>query len=403
MASVSKRRWTSPKGAAMEAWTVRYIDKGGTHRSRQFERKKDAEDCKRKVERELDDGVHIARRASRTIAALHDEYLEHIQRRADDGQVGQPHVDAQHRALAHAKRHLGTVLVADLAWQHVERFALELKRTRCMHFDRRLSNGTINLAIASLHRMLGYAVRRGYASRNVVPDARREIGVLPTKGIETFSQVEMQRLVAQIDEGRLRLPRRSQALLRALVFLGAMCGLRKGEILGLRWSAIRFDRMMIDIEHSLTNRDLLKAPKTAAGVRSVPMPRMVAEALAAWRPFAVEDDRGLIFRTATGRHFTDNSFYKAFWYPLLARAAIVASDHRHRHFHALRHFAGSAWLAGGVSLPEVSRLLGHANMAITARVYAHAVAEVHHQAAALDACAGLLAAPAVAQGLRTAA
>lgn len=398
MATVSKRPWTY-KGVTKTAYAVRYVDKGGVHRSKQFERKKDADEYKRKVERELDDGTHVARRASRTISDLVEEYLGDQRRRAEEGQISMPHVESLGRALRHASEIIGDVIVADMTWQVVERYGKQLRRQRCLYFDRKLSNGTIGLAMTALSRMVGYAVRRGYAARNVVPDAVRELGTLPVSPIKTFSLVELQTVVREIEQRRPGMAHRTQAMLRAVVFLGAMCGLRKGEILALRWRAINFDRNMIEVEHSLTNRDALKDPKTAAGKRTVPMPRMVAEALSAWRPFAKEDDRGLIFRTATGRHFTDNNFYKSFWHPLLLRAGIADDNGCRRHFHALRHFAGSTWLAGGVSLPEVSRLLGHANMSITARVYSHAVAEVHHQAAALDACAGLL----VAQELRIAA
>ncbi len=398
MATVSKRPWTY-KGVTKTAYAVRYVDKGGVHRSKQFDRKKDADEYKRKVERELDDGTHIARRASRTIQDLIEEYLGDQHRRAEEGQISMPHVEALGRALRPARELLGDIIVADMTWQTVENYGKQLRRRRCVYFDRKISNGTIGNAMNVLSRMVGYGVRRGYAVRNVVPDAVRELGTLPVAAIDTFSLLEMQRLVREIDSRRPGMAHRSQAMLRAIVYLGSMCGLRKGEILALRWSAIHADAGMIDVEHSLTNRDVLKDPKTTAGKRSIPLPRMVANALEAWRPFAKEDDRGLIFRTANGRHFTDSNFYKSFWHPLLIRADIPSLAGKRRRFHALRHFAGSAWLAGGVSLPEVSRLLGHANMSITARVYSHAVAEVHHQAAAMDACAGLL----IAQDLRMAA
>ena len=175
---------------------------------------------------------------------------------------------------------------------------------------------------------------------------------------------------------------------------------RRGEILALRWDAIDFEGGRIAVRHNVTLEDELKGSKTAAGRRTVHMPRQVAEALRAWVPFVVEDDRGLIFRSRTGGPWQDATFYRDTWHPLLRRAGIESDrDYGHRHFHALRHFAGSAWLDGGMPLPEVSRLLGHANMAITARIYSHAVAEVHHRATMLETCAGLLTSSADAHGV----
>ena len=84
MASVAKRKWTY-QGKAREAWVVRYKDRGGAHRSRQFDLKKDADAYKRKVENELEAGTHVALGQTLTIAALYDRYEAHV---ADRQRVG---------------------------------------------------------------------------------------------------------------------------------------------------------------------------------------------------------------------------------------------------------------------------------------------------------------------------
>lgn len=391
MASVTKRKWAKPDGSVGEAWQVRYLDPTtGTAPAKTFKLKKEADAFKRKVERELEEGSHITRSASRTVAQLLDEYLAYIDRRADDGQVSGAYPSSQRRALRYAKEDLGHVLLTELTWQQVEAHAKRLRLRTSEIFKRRLASGTIAHAVNSLSRAVGWGVRRGYAIRNVVPDALKELGPTPMARIKTFSQAEMQGIVAAIENRPRGIARRSQALMRAVVYLGAMCGMRRGEILGLRWSVIDFERGLITIDRSLTNRDELKGTKTAAGIRVVPMPRMVASALESWRPFATVDDRGLIFRSSGGGQITDNMFYTSYWHPLLRRAELPPVDNKHRHFHATRHFAGSAWLDAGVPLPEVSRLLGHANVGVTAKVYSHAITEVHHRASVLDHCAIVL-------------
>ena len=405
MASVKKRRWTH-KGVTKEVWQVRYTDPAtGKQPSASFPLKKDADAFRRKIEAELDAGVHVSRSSSRTMNALFDEYLDHLTRRVDNEELSAAQLDSIRRSLSYAREDFGNVLLIDLKWERVEAYGNALRRRPTKYLKRTFSNVTVRKALQALSQAVGWGVRRNYAARNVVTDALREIGNLPPRPIDHFNQEEMTRVVAAIED-RAGLARRSQALLRAIVYLGAMCGLRRGEILGMRWDRIDFDNRSITIDASLTNKDVLKETKTKAGMRFVPLPRMVADALRAWEPFIIADDRGLIFRTFRGRAIADHNLYTAYWHPLLRRAGFQPVDGRHRHFHATRHFAGSAWLAAGVPLAEVSRLLGHANTAITAKIYAHAINDVMTRAPEMDRVAGMLCTTPralTAQGLHIAA
>ncbi|MCP3732018.1 site-specific integrase [Sphingomonas sp. MG17] len=405
MASVNKRKWTKPDGSTGEAWIVRYKD-GPAHRQKTFERKKEADAFARKVENEMEAGTHVSRARSRTISQLIDEVLADLGRRRDEGQVGESYVKQNRITLAYARLHLGHVVAADLTWQQVDDYGRKLRGMKSRVYGQPLSAGTIQLAMAALNLAVGFGVRRGYAARNVVGDAMKELGSLPAAAIETFTQDEIRLLLGTIEDRPAHISRRGQALMRCMVYLAVMCGLRKGEILALTWDDIDFKAGQVRVSKSLTPADLLKGPKTASGRRVVPLSRLAAQALEQWRRFAVLDGRGLLFRTKGGTAITD-TFYRDAWYPLLRRAQIATNSKvGHRHFHALRHFAGSAWLDAGVPLPEVSRMLGHANVMITARVYSHVIQEVHHRADQLDACAAnLLAAPlpAIAHGMRTAA
>lgn len=402
MASVSKRRWKKPDGTIGEKWTVRYKD-GGSYPQKSFELKKDAEAFRRKVEREIEDGTHVSRRASRTLTELSAEFIADLARRASDGLVGATYVGNMERSLRYACDALGTVVVADLKWQQVEQFGRDLRAKRYAKAGKVWSNATVRGVLAALNAAVDYGVRRGYAARNVVRDAIKEIGALPSKRIETFSLLEMKALVETIETPRKGALERTQALTRAIVYLGAMCGLRRGEILALDWKSIDFAEKQIVVRASLdVAKDTVKGPKTRSSNRTVPLPALVAEALTIWQRFVLEDDRGLIFRTRNRTAIRSRDFYNDLWHPLLDRAGFPPEDGRYRHFHATRHFAGSAWLDAGVPLPEVSRLLGHANMQVTARIYSHAIAEVHHRASQLNACAGALR-PTMTQPLRIAA
>jgi len=192
-------------------------------------------------------------------------------------------------------------------------------------------------------------------------------------------------------------------MMRAVIYLAAFCGLRTGEILALRWCDLAGG--VVSVTQSLDWFDTLKGPKTKAGVRVVPLPSLVLAALEAYRPHVVMDARGLIFRTIKGKVLGRAALPQK-WHPILERAGLPRTDRGWRHFHALRHFAGSAWLDAGMPLADVSKLMGHANPQITAEIYMHSIQPTQHRSPLLEQCAAnLLALPApnFTQELRKAA
>lgn len=403
MASVAKRTWTY-KGAEKTAWVVRYVDRGGRHRSRQFDMKKQADTYKREVENELDAGSHVARRDSRTVRDLCAEFAEDVERRFSDGKIGRGYVVLVRNTLKYVTPVLGTVLVRDMTWQDVERLSISL-RTTLTRYGRPLTRSTQSNIITLFGTVVGYAVRRGYAARNVVPDAQREIGPAAVPAIDKFSRDEVRALLTALETPPPGTHRRVQAQLKAAVYLAVVCGLRRGEIMGLTLSHIDFSAGVVHVRQALDAWDNVKAPKTSAGVRSVPLPLPVAQAILDYLPMAETDHRGLIFRGRGGEPWYSASWTKV-WHALLLRSGFAPKQEGDwRHFHALRHFAGSAWLEAGVPLAEVSKLMGHAHMGVTAQVYAHAIVGTLERAKEIgNVAASLLPAPRpIAQGLRIAA
>ena len=169
------------------------------------------------------------------------------------------------------------------------------------------------------------------------------------------------------------------------VFLlaAALTGAREGELLALRWSDIVNDpdRPSMMISRTLsraTGKPLgFNPPKTQAGLRHIPLEPFLRDALADLRnpgkTGAAQDgvaNDGLVFTTSKGKPLGVHNVIKSF--KELLRVAGLARTLR---IHDLRHTAGSTMLASGVPLTTVSKILGHANAAITARIYAHALAK----------------------------
>src|SRR5262245_56627908 len=79
--SVRKRRWTTDKGEAREAWIVDYVDQAGDRHIETFERKKDADDYWATVKVDVRKGIHIVPSKSPTVAEAADRWLREVEAR----------------------------------------------------------------------------------------------------------------------------------------------------------------------------------------------------------------------------------------------------------------------------------------------------------------------------------
>jgi integrase len=160
----------------------------------------------------------------------------------------------------------------------------------------------------------------------------------------------------------------------AAYFLGLMSGLRRGEILGLRWTDIDLERATLHVTHSLQRVEgvlQLADVKTDKSVRAIQMPASVVEALRAQRARQLEaalrwHDSGLVFTNEGGgpvQPITLHRDYKR----LLAKAGLPDATR----LHDLRHSAASLLLNQDVPLTMISRLLGHSSISITGDIYGH--------------------------------
>ncbi len=144
--------------------------------------------------------------------------------------------------------------------------------------------------------------------------------------------------------------------LRALVTFGAGSGLRQGEAL-----AVTVDRQLVTLPG---RAPYLGPPKTAASVRTVPLPNVVVEALAEHlRAFPPVD--GYVF-TLRGKPITRQAFGHL-WRPVVEAAGLPAGTG----YHSLRHYYASLLIRHGESVKTVQARLGHASAVETIDTYSH--------------------------------
>jgi len=177
------------------------------------------------------------------------------------------------------------------------------------------------------------------------------------------------------------------------VLVAATTGMRRGEVLGLRWSDLDLDAGRLAVRQALSApRDpdtgqhlpVFGEPKTRRGKRSVPRPAQTVAALRGHRKAQAAarlqvgpdyQDHGLVFAEPDGFPIHPDRFRERFEYRV-ARSGLPRVR-----FHDLRHTYATLALQAGVHAKVVSGILGHANIGITLDIYSHAIPAMEESAA----------------------
>lgn len=158
----------------------------------------------------------------------------------------------------------------------------------------------------------------------------------------------------------------ADAQCRLMVLVGLRTGLRRGELLALKWSSVDLDRRTITVQENFVEGHLL--PPKNNRIRRVP----IAPDL--WRELAaVERREGLVFSNRYGRIIDENTAAKHL------RALCDAQGVRRIGWHLLRHTFASQLVTRGVSIRTVQAFLGHTTVQMTER-YAHLAPSSQHDA-----------------------
>lgn len=155
---------------------------------------------------------------------------------------------------------------------------------------------------------------------------------------------------------------------RAMVLTQAGLGLRIGELLGLRVQDVDFLRRVVRVETQLAPGSRVRSqPKTPRSRRAVPLPQVVADALAEHLASFPAGADGSVFTTTTGGPYRHDYYGSMIFKAAVERAGLPLSTTSH----ALRHHYASVLLAGGESVVAVAERLGHENASLVLSTYGH--------------------------------
>jgi integrase len=210
------------------------------------------------------------------------------------------------------------------------------------------------------------------------------VAIDPTKGLELRRPDGRRERIAAPEEARALLdglPESEQAIWAVALY----AGLRRGELRALRWSDVDFEGRVIRVERGWDAEEGEQAGKSRAARRTVPLITRLAPVLAAHKLATGRDEDGLVFG-ATAEHAFDPSTVRrralAAWGWKQApnpkrggpRTALVKTRDDALDpigLHECRHTFASLMIAAGCNAKALSKIMGHASIAITFDIYGH--------------------------------
>jgi integrase len=297
-----------------------------------------------------------------TIARYLREWLAHMAGRVRDKTL------EGYQALirGHALPHLGSMPLRALTPLHLQRL-----------YARQLEAGFARGTVLNLHLVLtqafGQAHRWSLITTNPAafaqpPRPHRRDPVVPNQAV-------VARLLREVEGTPLVLP----------VRLAVSTGMRRGEILGLRWADLDPGFAVAHVRRSLQvvrGELIFCEPKTARSRRSVPLPALVRPDLAAHRgaqrlrraTAATWQDLDLMLDRGDGGPLNPGTLSSR-WHHFCRRRGLPPVR-----FHDLRHAHATLMLLQGVHPKVVSERLGHASVGITLDTYSHVLPSMQAEA-----------------------
>ena len=234
------------------------------------------------------------------------------------------------------------------------------------HLGSGLAHKTVRNVHGVLTRAMRDAVRWGHLQRNPCDAADPPRGRAPE--MRAWTSDELRQFVKAVEHHRWA----------AVWTLMATTGMRRGEVLGLRWSDVDLEGSTVTIRSTRIRYGKTTAtstPKTARGNRTIAIGPGTLSALRAWRRAQTverlqigggwQGEHGLVVTNVDGTAPNPEAFSNLF--AKLIRAAGLPPIR----LHDLRHSYATAALAAGVPVKVLSQRVGHADVGVTLAVYAH--------------------------------
>ena len=321
---------------------------------------------------EIEGGEVAVKRTGNTLAEACADYLA---RREASGRLTQNTLEGGRTHLKAVCRHLGCADVAAITARDVEDMYAAM-RAGDTESGRPASGTYLHDVHAWLRMVFSDLVDDGTLAAS--PLDKMQPPSKETKEKRALAPERMRAFIAELD---------CAGESECAYFLAATLGLRRGEVCGLSWEDVDFERGVVSVRHSLDRFGNLKGPKTRSGRRDLPMPPVVAEGLMRHKraqaehlskldpPVAQTGDTAVI-QNRKGQRMPNYTLGHNWG---VDRASLGVEG---LHFHELRHSYLSMLAAQGVHPKVMQELAGHSSSQITMDIYTHVVMDQKRAAAA---------------------
>lgn len=274
----------------------------------------------------------------------------------------------------HVVPHIGRLTLRRLRGHHLDALYAELLADGRADGKGGLEPKSVLEVHVILHRALRDACRQGLMVRNVADDAEPPKRRRPRPDVRSWNAEQLQAFLKTASADRLF----------PAFWLAANTGMRRGELLGLRWEdvdlvggSLSINRSLVSVAYELHE----SRGKTRSSRRWVDLDDATVHVLARWRGQVeselsrrvTEDD--YVFCTASGAPIHPDRFTQIF-NKLVLRAGVPR-----RRLHDLRHTHATLLLKAGVPIKVVSERLGHATPGFTMATYQHVLPGMQAEAA----------------------
>lgn len=339
------------------------LSKGEQYTVGYYKTEAEAIAAKNKALRELEQGTWVAN-SRQTIAEYLDYWLEHVHKGTIAVTTYQDYREMIHLHIIPALGHI-----------QIQKLTMKQVQMLCSALQEKLSPGRVKNIHALLHAAIDHAVKEGLVARNV------------SEGVQLPRSEDKERVVLNLEQADQLLKATSNQWLKVALAVAVTTGLRRGEIVSLKWSDLDLERRHLQVRRNLVEIRgyglLEKGPKTTTSRRKIILPFFVVELLKEYkanqekiRQAADRDwiEKNLVFCAENGDYLKPHRLSRAF------KRSLDAANLPYMRLHDLRHSAFTILLAMGVPAKVVQEIAGHSHISTTLGTYGHVIPGMHEEA-----------------------
>lgn len=332
--------------------------------------KKDAEDELARLINELRNGIYVESHKISTKDFLL-KWLEHIKSKV----APSTHEGYEAIVMKYLIPKLGRFELTKLKPLHIESFYAEALKNGRLKGTGGLSKQTV----LHFHRVLKEALNQAVKWKMLT--------VNPCHAVEPPKPDRFEIRALDSDASLELLEAIKESCVYPATFFAVMTGLRRGEVLGLRWQDVDLQNGVLHVMQTVQQiykRIEFRQPKTNRSRRPVIIPQIALDMLRKHKASQAENrlalgaayqNNGLVFAREDGSPWSPDAFTSAY------RSAVAIKFGKKVRFHDLRHSHATQLLKQGVHPKVVSERLGHSSISITMDIYSHVLPGMQEEAA----------------------